>query len=216
MPACPRVASPRVASSRGAGPESARVRPPLAARLAVAAFLALGACSNETAYLLPPAPAAQRLPSPVRGIALADVSLPAYASDVEIAALVGPETVKLHQSALWADDPTRAVTRHLAAALEGRLATHVVTDPWPGYESPGLRIEVAVDRLIGAPSGGVEFSGQYVMLDPESGRITATDRFAITVPPQGEGFPGMMAGEARAIEALADRIVARITGRRMS
>lgn len=191
---------------------AARPRPALAASLALA-LAALGACGNETAYLLPPAPAAQRLPSPVRGIGLADVSLPAYASDVEIASLVGPETIKLHKSALWADDPTRAVTRHLAAALEARLATHVVTDPWPGYESPGLRIEVAVDRMVGAPSGGVELSGQYVMLDPESGRITASDRFAITVPPQGEGFPGLMAGEARAIEALADQLTARITGR---
>lgn len=196
-----------------ARPRFLRVRPPLAAQLAVAALLALAGCANETAYLLPPTPAAQKVPSPVRGIGLADVSLPTYVSDVEIATLVGPETVKLNQSALWADDPTRAVTRHLAAALEARIATHVVTDPWPGYEAPGLRIEVAVDRLVGAPSGGVELAGQYVMLDPESGRITAADRFAISVPPQGEGFPGLMAGEARAIEGLADRIVARITGR---
>ena len=195
---------------------AARPRPLLAAGLALAALMALGACASETAYLLPPAPATQRLPSPVRGIALADVNLPAYVSNVEIAGLVGPETVKLHESELWADDPTRAVTRHLAAALEARLATHVITDPWPGYKSPGLRVEVAVDRLIGAPAGAVEFAGQYVMLDPESGRITATDRFAITIPPQGEGFPGMMAGEARAIEALADRIAARISGRRLS
>lgn len=214
MPACPRVASPRAASPRG--PETARVPRPLAARFALAALLALAACGSDTAYLLPPAPATRPAPSPVRGIALADVNLPVYAADVEIAALVGPETVKLHRAALWADDPTRAVTRHLAAALEGRLATHVVTDPWPGYESPGLRIEVAVDRLVGAPSGGVEFAGQYVMLDPESGRITAADRFAITIPPQGEGFPGLMAAEARAIEALADRLAARITGRRIS
>lgn len=192
---------------------AARLRPALAASFALATALALGACSSETSYLLPSAPAVARVASPVRGIALADVSLPAYASDVEIATLVGPETVKLDKSSLWADDPTRAVTRHLAAALEARIATHVVTDPWPGYDSPGLRIEVAVDRLIGSPSGSVELTGQYVMLEPQSGRITAADRFAITVPPQGEGLPGLMAGEARAIEALADRLTARITGR---
>lgn len=184
-------------------------------RLTLVALLALAGCGSGTAYLLPPAAGqATRLPSPVRGIALADVSLPAYASDVEIAALVGPETVKLEKSALWADDPTRAVTRHLAAALEARLATFVVTEPWPGYDSPGLRVQVFVDRLVGSPSGGVEFSGQYVLLVPESGRITATDRFAIIIPPQGESFPGLMAGEARAIEALADRLAARISGRR--
>lgn len=191
----------------------ARALPSLAARFGLVALTALAGCSSATSYLLPPAPAVQQVRSPVRGIALADVSLPSYASDVEIAALVGPETVKLHKSSLWADDPTRAVTRHLAAALEGRLATHVVTDPWPGYEPPGLRIEVAVDRLIGAPSGAVEFAGQYVMIEPESGRITAADRFSISIPSQGEGFPGLLAGEARAIEALADRLAARITGR---
>ena len=49
---------------------------------------------------------------------------------------------------------------------------------------------------------------------PDSGRITAFERFAITVPPQGEGYPGLLAAHARAVEALADRIAASITGRR--
>ena len=193
----------------GASPRSS-----LAARVTLVACLALAACGSETAYLLPQAPAAQKLPSPVRGIALADVGLPSYASDVGLASLIAPETVKLSKSALWADDPTRAVTRHLAAAIEARLATHVVPDPWPGYDPPGLRIEVKVDRLIGATDGEVEFAGQYVLIEPESGRITAADRFAITVPSRGEGYPGLLAGEAHAIEVLAGQLVARITGRR--
>jgi uncharacterized protein len=187
---------------------------PATRRLALAALLGLAACGASPAYLLPPPAASSRMSSPVKGIAVADVSLPAYASDTEIASLVGPETVRSSSSALWADDPTRAVTRHLAAALEARLATDVVTEPWPGYDAPGLRIQVFVDRLVGAPSGGVEFAGQYVLLEPESGQITAAERFALAVPPQGEGYPGMMAGEARAIEALADRLAARIAGRR--
>ena len=67
----------------------ARALPSLAARFGLVALTALAGCSSATSYLLPPAPAVQQVRSPVRGIALADVSLPSYASDVEIAALVG-------------------------------------------------------------------------------------------------------------------------------
>ena len=51
---------------------------------------------------------------------------------------------------LWADTPRRALTRHLAAALDARLGARVGTEPWPGFDAPGLRVEVIVDRLIGA------------------------------------------------------------------
>lgn len=194
---------------------AARTRPVFSARLGMAAILVLAACGSETAYLLPPSsPVTRQVPSPVNGISVADVNLPAYAGELEIAALSGPETVTLHEYDLWADDPRRAVTRHLAAALGARLATHVITEPWPGFDPPGLRVEVAVDRMIGAASGGVELAGQYVITNPESGRITVVDRFDITVQPQGDGFPGLMAGQARAIEALATRIASRIAGGR--
>ena len=68
--------------------------------------------------------------------------------------------------------------------------------------------------MIGAPGGSLDFAGQYAIVAPSSGRIVAFDRFAITVPPQGDGYPGLLADHARAIEALADRIAASITGRR--
>ena len=73
-----------------------------------------------------------------------------------------------------------------------------------------------VDRLIGAPGGSLDFAGQYAIVSPTSGTITALDRFAITVPPQGEGYPGLLAAHARAMDALADRIAASITGRALA
>ena len=73
-----------------------------------------------------------------------------------------------------------------------------------------------MDRLIGAENGGLDFAGQYVLVSPASGRITGFDRFAIAVPPQGEGYPGLLAAHARAIDLLADRIAATITGRPVS
>lgn len=183
--------------------------------LALAALL-LAACGPGPAYyLLPPPGAAQRGASPVASIVVADVGLPAYAEGIEIATLTGPETVALNKRSLWADTPRRAMTRHLAGALDARLAARVGTEPWPGFDSPGLRVEVVVDRLIGAPGGGLDFEGQYALVSA-NGTVTAFDRFAIAVPALGEGYPDLLAAHARAIDALADRIAASISGRRLT
>ncbi|PJN94517.1 hypothetical protein CNY89_14045 [Amaricoccus sp. HAR-UPW-R2A-40] len=66
--------------------------------------------------------------------------------------------------------------------------------------------------MIGAPEGPFQFSGQYVLVSPASGRIVSTDRFAITTQ-AGPGPQGLVAAHARAVEALADQIAARVTGR---
>jgi uncharacterized lipoprotein YmbA len=187
-----------------------RLRAPLLAALA----LALCACGGRPAYyLLPPVAPTARQAVPTGSVVVADLSLPAYAGALEIASLTGPGTLALDTRALWADQPQRALSRHLAAALEARLGARVATEPWPGFDIPGRRVEVSVDRMVGAPGGGLDFAGQYAIVEPSSGRLVALDRFALTVPPQGEGYFGLLAAHARAIEALADRIAARLGGR---
>ena len=185
-------------------------------RPAAAALLCLlAACGGSPDFFLlpPPEGPGSRLASPVGNIVVAEIGLPTYADALEIAVLKGTGELQLNSAASWADTPRRALTRHLAAALEERLTARVGTDPWPGYDLPGLRIEVGVDRLIGAPESSVHFSGQYFLIIPDSGTVTAVERFDIRVPPQGEGYPGLAAGHARAIERLADQIAARLTGR---
>src|SRR5690606_7963087 len=182
--------------------------------LALAATLMLAACAGQPDYFLLPAPEpAVRQASPVGTLAVAEVSLPAYADAMEIAFLVSPGTATSERQAIWGDTPRRALTRHLVAALEARLNARVLADPWPGYDQPGLRIEVFADRMIGAPGGGLDFAGQFVVVSPDSGHVTATERFRITVPAAGEGNAALMTAHARAVEELADQIVARITGR---
>ena len=60
--------------------------------------------------------------SPVGSIVVADLSLPAYADALEVASLTAPGTLGLTKRSLWADTPQRALTRHLAAALDDRLS----------------------------------------------------------------------------------------------
>jgi uncharacterized protein len=187
---------------------------PRALPLLVAA-LALGACSADPAYfLLPPPQATTRAGGSAPTLAVADIGLPAYAEANAIAALTGPGELRLDKTALWADAPRRALTRHLVAALETRLGGGVLAEPWPGFDPPALRVEVLTDRLVGAPGGAVEFVGQYVIIAPDSGRIFAADRFAIVAPVEGEGNAALIAAHGRAVEQLADRIAARIVGRR--
>jgi uncharacterized lipoprotein YmbA len=187
-----------------------KMRAPL---LAVTA-LALAACAGQPDFfLLPPPQGVAQRASPVGSIAVAEISLPAYADAMEIAVLVGPGMATADRNSLWADTPRRALTRHLVASLDARLNARVIGEPWPGYDQPAMRIEVIADRLIGAPGSGVEFAGQFIIVAPESGSIVAAERFRVTTAIEGEGPAALLAAEARAVEALADRIVARITGR---
>ena len=68
--------------------------------------------------------------------------------------------------------------------------------------------------MIGAPGRQPRLRRPVRHRRPGLGQHPAFDRFAITVPPQGEGYPGLIAAHARAIDLLADRIAAGITGRR--
>lgn len=176
--------------------------------------LVLAACGAPSYYLLPP-PAAplSRAGSPVGSVVVADISVPTYVEAIEIASLTGPETADLSKRSLWADSPRRALTRHLAAALEARLSARVGTEPWPAFDAPGLRVEVVVDRMIGAPGGTLDFAGQYSIVSPSSGTLRALDRFALAVPVADAGYPALMAAHARAMDLLADRIAASIAGR---
>lgn len=175
----------------------------------ICAALALAACASPDYYLTPPPDPAARAANSSVSIAVSDISLPAYAEAIEIAVQDPTGAVALEPNALWADTPRRALTRHLVASLQSRLSSRIATEPWPSFNSPGLRLEVFVDRMIGAPEGPFEFAGQYVIVSPESGSIIAADRFALTVP-AGPGFQGLIDAHARAVEALADLIAARL------
>lgn len=176
----------------------------------LAALLGLAACAGRPDYYLTPPVAGSDRQGSAGSIAVADMSLPAYAETVEIAVLTDTGAVQLSKDALWADTPRRAMTRHLVAALQARLSAQVATEPWPAFDQPDLRIEVFVDRMIGAPEGSFQFSGQYVIVSNMSGRVISSDRFAIALPPQGAGYQGLIDSHARAVEALADQIAARL------
>jgi uncharacterized lipoprotein YmbA len=175
--------------------------------------LALAACGSPDYFLLPAPATVTSQPGSSASISVADISLPAYAESLEIALQEGTGTVSLNTRALWADAPRRALTRHLVAALQLRLRGQIGAEPWPGFNGPSLRVEVITDQLIGREDGSLLFAGQFTIVAPSSGQIRASERFTIAVPPQGQGYQALAIAHGRAIDALADRIAARITGR---
>lgn len=183
------------------------MRPALS--LAVA-LLTLAACARPDYYLTPPPEASARAATSGGGIAVADLNLPAYAEAIEIAVQDETGSVTLEKNALWADTPRRALTRHLVAALQARLSGTVASEPWPAFDGPALRLEVFVDRMIGAPEAPFAFTGQYFIVSSESGRVVATERFALASA-AGPGYQGLIDAHARAVEALAESIAARLS-----
>lgn len=175
--------------------------------LALAA-LVLAGCARPDYFLMPQPAEGARSGRAVGSVAVADISLPAYAETVEIAELTDTGAVSLAKNALWADTPRRALTRHLVAALQSRLNAQIATEPWPAFDSPTLRLEVFVDRMIGAPEGPFQFAGQYVIVSSDSGRVVSSDRFAVALTAVQPGYQGLIDVHARAIEALADQIAA--------
>lgn len=178
--------------------------------LLVLAALLAGCGADPVYYLLPPPEAAQPMAAQADSIAVAEFSLPAYAEANEIALLRETGEVEVDMDALWADTPRRALTRHLIGALQARLDAQVAGEPWPGLEQPDLRLEMIADRIIGGPDGRLQFTGVYSVVALETGQIVSSDRFAVTVPVQGETYPALLAAHARAVDALADLLVPRL------
>lgn len=180
---------------------------------ASAAALVLAGCgADPDYYLLPPPAEGTRLASNLSTVAVAEIGLPTYAEAVEIAVLAEDGSVRLNPDALWADTPRRALTRHLVASLQQALAAEIASEPWPGFEQPAVRVEVIVDRLVGALGGSVTFSGQFLLIPPESGEIAVSSRFNIVTPVRGEGYSALLAAHARSVETLAGEIARRIAG----
>jgi len=103
-------------------------------------------------------------PPAIDAVALAEVTVPSYASDHRLASRDIQHRIVYDEQVKWADSPDEALTRVLANRLRYFLEANVIVEPWPrGYE-PQARIEVQLDKLIREASGGAELSGQIRLI----------------------------------------------------
>ncbi len=117
-------------------------------------------------YLLEPVldPVNESVPPVIDAVALAEVVVPAYASDQRIASRDERYQIKYDEKNKWADSPDEALTRVLANRLRYYLEASVIVEPWPRSYEPQVRIEVQFDKLLREATGGAEMSGQIRLI----------------------------------------------------
>ena len=186
------------------------------------AGLVLAGCSilrPPQLFLMEPAPAAERTVAGLetRLIVVPRLSLPAYAADTRIAVLTADEAgmpaVAQAGDRVWADAPERALTIGLSRALAARTGAPVLAEPWPVEAVPDLKIEVVVDRLLGAEGGALALTGVYRVIDLRRNGLAIVRDFDIAAEAPGPGIEGLAAAHALALGRLADAVAAALAER---
>ncbi|WP_170317748.1 PqiC family protein [Paroceanicella profunda] len=179
-----------------------------------AALLALAACSEATGpayYLLePPQSEVSTGEQDANGtlIGLREVGLPLYARRPQIASLQPDGTILASDANRWASDPARGATILLSRELSNRLATPVVTEPWPLGTRPEQLVQVEVDYFAGSLGGELRLSGQVRVSAYGRGDDTRSRGFDIRVPVDGETYGALARAHGVALARLADDISA--------
>jgi len=133
-------------------------------------------CSNgppPRQYLLEPVldPINDSVTPVVNAVALAEVVVPAYASDQRVASRDERYQIRYDEKHKWADSPDEALTRVLANRLRYYLEATVIVEPWPRGYDPQARIEVQFDKLLREATGGAEMSGQIRIISGDGKKM---------------------------------------------
>lgn len=171
--------------------------------------LAAAGCGDNSARFLIDAPAApSEVAVRVSTIEVRDVSLPAYASALEIAQQEEGGALRNLPDTLWADDPVRGVTIALARSLDLATTATAAAEPWPLEEPAQARIDVRVERMLARADGQYELSGQYAVASPDGIIRERLERFDIRVPFEPADPAAIAAASGQAITTLAGQIAA--------
>ena len=111
----------------------------------------------------------------------------------------------------WAEEPPRGASRVVARALTALTGRTVVIEPWSPGVTPTVRVDIEVDYFAGALGGDLRLEGQYRIVPPGGGPVTAKS-FTLVETAAGEGYGALVDSHKRALEALG-RLVAEDLGR---
>ena len=177
--------------------------------LLIVPALLLAGCTGTppVRYAVPTVEIGDRTSMRYASLEILTVSLPRYAASEAI--LVRGEAGALIEdtTAIWADDPPRAITLELVRHIGTITGRNVASEPWPFREPASARLEVRVEELTASPSGSLRMSGQYFVA-PDSGTGNRSRRFGLTENWQPEGgLQALAAARARIVARLAQEIV---------
>ncbi|AJE47808.1 PqiC family protein [Celeribacter indicus] len=183
-------------------------------RFAPLLLLALAACGdNDPRYLIATPPAteapAARAALRVATLEVRQVSLPAYAAaDQILREEEAGGALRPVKSALWADEPSRAMTQRLADRIAATSTAEVAAEPWPLARPAQAEVDVRVSELAARADGRLHLNGQFAISSYDMVVRERIVPFAIAVPMNSDA-PGAI---AQATGAAVNALAARITG----
>lgn len=177
--------------------------------LALAGLLA--ACGAAPLRIaVPPLSTGEGIAVGFASVEVVEVSLPAYAEGDEIFVLGQGGALTEAGGAIWADDPSRALTLDLARLLGEITGARVAPEPWPYDEDAGARLDIRVAEF--APDltrAAFVLRGQYfVAAQDGSGRDRAREFSVAGRLPAEPGPAAIAAARSEATLALALLIAA--------
>lgn len=174
--------------------------------LTLAVLAATGCADNSARFLIDPPGAGSAMRARVATVELRNVSLPGYASALEIAQQQQDGALRNVPKSVWADDPVRGVTMALARSLDQASTATVATEPWPLEEPAQAQVDVRVERMLARADGVFAFAGQYAVASPDGAIRERLTRFDIAVPMPAADPAAIAAASGKAISELAGQI----------
>lgn len=177
--------------------------------LLIALLATLAGCGETVQRYATAAPVVdEKLPSissRYRSVEVRQISLPTYAASDEIATRDATGAITSNKSALWADEPARAMTLELSRYLGQITGVQVAAEPWPFLDRAGAIVDVRVEEMVADADGAFRISGQYYVA-PDSGTGGRSGLFSLSEPILGEGAGAIAAARAAVTRALAEQI----------
>jgi uncharacterized lipoprotein YmbA len=179
--------------------------------------LLLGACSSRSDYYrLQPhlMPRHNVTPlHPKRIVGIAEVQVADYLQQKSLATRLGPNRLKIDESALWAGALDKNIQRVLQHDLAGLVPSRTfLAYPWEEPVSDDYRIFVTVDQFDGDSNGTVTLAGHWSLIDRREDRLLMGENFRYSTKGAAT-LPGIVATQNRLLERLSRHIAARIRQR---
>ena len=175
--------------------------------LAITLVALAGCASTPPRYVVPKAEPGERIGIGFRTVEVRRVTLPSYASLSEIFVEGEDGSVVEAKSAIWADEPDRAITLELTRALGQITGAKVASEPWPFDALPQVRVEVRIEDMLARRDGQFVLSGQYFVAALDGSSRDRAKLFDIAAPIAEEGGAAAIArARGETVQALAREI----------
>lgn len=141
----------------------------------------LAACGSDARFTVAKPPVVEKISISFASVEVRDVSLPSYASADEIHLQKPDGTLTSSGSALWADEPERAIALEVSSNLARMSGRRIASEPWPFEEPAVARLELRFTELLATTDGQFRASGQYFVAVTD-GRRERSGLFDLNVP----------------------------------